>query len=87
LCELNALAEVHQQIAKHPSKKGFKAARTFPAWLPWLRMDRIYQRGFRVEQIRVLKGRAWAKLSDHSPVLADLVLETGLSQHGDDAAY
>jgi len=86
LCEPNALAEVHQQIAKHPSEKGFKAARTFPAWLPWLRMDRIYQRGFRVEQTRVLKGRAWAKLSDHSPVLADLVLETGLSQPRDGAA-
>jgi len=54
--------------------------------LPRLRMDRIYQRGFRVEQTRVLKGRAWAKLSDHSPVLADLVLETGLSQPRDGAA-
>jgi len=35
----------------------------------------------------VLKGRAWAKLSDHSPVLADLVLETGLRQACHEVAY
>jgi endonuclease/exonuclease/phosphatase family metal-dependent hydrolase len=38
-------------------------------------MDRIYQRGFRVEEAQVLKGRRWARLSDHVPVLADLVLD------------
>lgn len=64
-----ALAEVHESHRQRP------AARTFPAWLPWLRMDRIYQRGFRVEDAQVLKGRRWARLSDHVPVLADLVLD------------
>jgi endonuclease/exonuclease/phosphatase family metal-dependent hydrolase len=78
LCEPIALAEVHEQAARPAAGTGFRAARTFPAWLPWLRMDRIYQRGFRVEQTRVLKGRAWAKLSDHSPLLADLIFEPGL---------
>jgi len=69
LCVPIALAEVHETWRQRP------AARTFPSWLPWLRMDRIYQRGFRVEEAHALKGRRWARLSDHVPVLADLVLE------------
>jgi endonuclease/exonuclease/phosphatase family metal-dependent hydrolase len=52
-----------------------RSARTFPALVPWLRMDRIYLRGFAVEDARVPRGAAWARLSDHSPVIADLRLE------------
>jgi endonuclease/exonuclease/phosphatase family metal-dependent hydrolase len=48
--------------------------RTFPAVFPWFRLDRIYQRGFAVRSARVLRGRAWAKLSDHAPLLAELEL-------------
>jgi endonuclease/exonuclease/phosphatase family metal-dependent hydrolase len=48
--------------------------RTFPAVFPWLRLDRIYQRGFAVRSARVLYGREWARLSDHSPLLAELEL-------------
>jgi len=51
-----------------------RAARTFPALVPWFRMDRIYQRGFRVNAARVLRGIEWARLSDHSPLVADLEL-------------
>ena len=40
--------------------------RTFPAVFPWFRLDRIYQRGFAVRSARVLRGREWARLSDHS---------------------
>jgi endonuclease/exonuclease/phosphatase family metal-dependent hydrolase len=50
------------------------AARTFPALVPWLRMDRIYQRGFEVHDARVLRGPSWARLSDHSPLVADLAI-------------
>ena len=46
--------------------------RTFPALLPWFRLDRIYQRGFAVHDARVLRGRQWALLSDHAPVEAEL---------------
>jgi endonuclease/exonuclease/phosphatase family metal-dependent hydrolase len=49
-----------------------RTARTFPALVPWLRMDRIYQRGFKVRHAEVLRGPTWARLSDHSPVIADL---------------
>jgi endonuclease/exonuclease/phosphatase family metal-dependent hydrolase len=50
------------------------SARTFPALVPWLRMDRIYTRGFELEGADVLRGPAWARLSDHAPLVADLQL-------------
>jgi endonuclease/exonuclease/phosphatase family metal-dependent hydrolase len=49
-------------------------ARTFPALVPWLRMDRIYQRGFDLRGADVLRGPSWARLSDHAPLVADLDL-------------
>jgi endonuclease/exonuclease/phosphatase family metal-dependent hydrolase len=55
--------------------KRLRAARTFPALIPWLRMDRLYMRGFEVESVRVLGGPKWARLSDHSPLVADLRLK------------
>jgi len=48
--------------------------RTFPSVFPWLRLDRIYQRGFAVRRARVLHGSPWKKLSDHAPLVADLEL-------------
>lgn len=50
-------------------------ARTFPAALPWLRLDRIYVRGFKVESASVLHGARWARLSDHAPIVASLQLQ------------
>jgi endonuclease/exonuclease/phosphatase family metal-dependent hydrolase len=49
-------------------------ARTFPAALPWFRLDRIYVRGFKVDTAQVLHGALWAKLSDHAPIVANLEL-------------
>ncbi|HEU4622782.1 MAG TPA: endonuclease/exonuclease/phosphatase family protein [Burkholderiaceae bacterium] len=51
-----------------------RPARTFPAMLPWLGLDRIYVRGFHVESVDVMRGRMWARLSDHAPLVANLVL-------------
>lgn len=50
-------------------------ARTFPAALPFLQLDRIYVRGFAVESAQVLHGALWAKLSDHAPIVATLYLK------------
>lgn len=50
-------------------------ARTFPAALPFLRLDRIYVRGFEVESAEVLHGAKWARLSDHAPIVATLQLK------------
>ncbi len=50
------------------------APRTFPAIFPWLRLDRMYQRGFAVHSAQVLKGKPWTQISDHSPLLVELEL-------------
>ena len=52
-----------------------ESARTFPAALPFLKLDRIYVRGFTVESAEVLHGALWAKLSDHAPIVANLRLK------------
>jgi endonuclease/exonuclease/phosphatase family metal-dependent hydrolase len=49
-------------------------ARTFPAWLPVLSMDRIYFRGLDVVGCRHLYGRPWRSMSDHTPLLAEFRL-------------
>ncbi len=48
--------------------------RTYPSSFPWLRLDRIYQRGFAVRKAQVLHGAPWRQLSDHAPILAELEL-------------
>lgn len=48
--------------------------RTFPSIFPWLRLDRIYQRGFAVRTARVLQGSPWRQISDHAPLFAELEL-------------
>jgi len=51
---------------------GGAPARSFPAALPMLRLDRIYVRGFRVRGTRVQRDRRWSRLSDHAPLMAEL---------------
>jgi len=47
-----------------------KHAATFPSKFPLLMLDRIYFRGFTLEEARVLKGKPWNRLSDHAPIVA-----------------
>lgn len=49
-------------------------ARTFPAWLPVLSMDRIYYRGLDVVDYSHLHGQPWRRLSDHTPLIAEFRL-------------
>ena len=49
-------------------------ARTFPSGFPLLRLDRVYVRGFTVASATVLSGERWRRLSDHAPIVADLIL-------------
>lgn len=63
----SALRDVHGQAFGRP-------LRTFPARWPLLRLDRIY-----VDQVlwhapQVLPPQPWAGLSDHQPLLAEVVL-------------
>ena len=62
-------------VAK-PARRLASPARTFPSAFPLLRLDRVYVRGFRIASAQVLSGPTWAKLSDHAPILAELVLES-----------
>ena len=67
---LNADLGVHE-VFKTTSGR---YAKTFPAWLPMLTMDRIYSRGLDVTQCQHLHGQPWRKLSDHTPLLAEFTL-------------
>lgn len=65
------LSEVHAEAQG-------KVARTYPARLPLLRLDRIYVRGVHTTTPLDLPARPWAMLSDHKPLAADVcILEPG----------
>lgn len=49
-----------------------RPARSFPAGLPLFSLDRIYVRGMRVKSARLMRGKAWSKLSDHAALSAHL---------------
>lgn len=51
-----------------------RAARTFPARWPLLRLDRIYVRNASVHAPVVLPHRPWSHLSDHAPLAAEVRL-------------
>lgn len=48
-------------------------ARSFPAAMPLLHLDRIYVRGFRVRRAAVHHGRPWSRISDHAALSATVV--------------
>jgi endonuclease/exonuclease/phosphatase family metal-dependent hydrolase len=49
-------------------------ARSFPAWLPFLPMDRIYYRGLIPVSCELLTHSPWHALSDHAPLIASFAL-------------
>ncbi|MCW7539238.1 endonuclease/exonuclease/phosphatase family protein [Aquabacterium sp. A7-Y] len=51
-----------------------RAARTFPARWPLLRLDRIYVRNARVHRPIELPPHPWTHLSDHAPLAAEITL-------------
>jgi endonuclease/exonuclease/phosphatase family metal-dependent hydrolase len=52
---------------------GPKPVRTFPARAPLFALDRVYLRGLQAVSHEVPRGGAWARMSDHLPLLVDLV--------------
>lgn len=46
-------------------------ARTFPARVPLFALDRVYARGLRALDAQVPRGDAWARMSDHLPLLVE----------------
>lgn len=57
-------------------------ARSFPSWLPFLPLDRIYTRGFDALQASCFTAPPWDSLSDHGAVLAELQLPIALEATG-----
>ncbi|MDQ3231980.1 MAG: endonuclease/exonuclease/phosphatase family protein [Pseudobdellovibrionaceae bacterium] len=53
--------------------------RTFPAILPMFCLDRIYARGFTVQDARVVHEAGWFGSSDHLPLAATLLLQAAPS--------
>jgi endonuclease/exonuclease/phosphatase family metal-dependent hydrolase len=49
-----------------------RAAKTFPAILPMLRLDRIYVRHLRAHRPTVLRHKPWSHLSDHAALSVEL---------------
>jgi endonuclease/exonuclease/phosphatase family metal-dependent hydrolase len=47
---------------------------TFPSRLPVFALDRVYVRGLRCHSMAVPRGTAWARMSDHLPLIAELEL-------------
>jgi endonuclease/exonuclease/phosphatase family metal-dependent hydrolase len=45
---------------------------SFPSRVPVFALDRVYMRGFRCVGAMVPRGTAWARMSDHLPLLVDL---------------
>jgi endonuclease/exonuclease/phosphatase family metal-dependent hydrolase len=63
-----ARLKLHEVFEHHAGK----SARSFPAWLPVLKLDRIYVRGFNVQQAQVHSGVRFVKVSDHAILTATL---------------
>lgn len=51
-----------------------RPARSFPAIMPLLRVDRVYYRGLELLDARLLRGGIWRRLSDHAAVTASFHL-------------
>ena len=47
---------------------------TFPSRIPVLALDRVYTRGLQCSNIMVPRGDAWARMSDHLPLVAEFEL-------------
>ena len=47
---------------------------TYPSRLPLAQLDHVYARGLRPLSAMVPRGRIWRQMSDHLPVIADLLL-------------
>ena len=55
--------------------RGSAAPRTFPSRVPVFSLDRIYTRGLHCTSTMVPRGPAWARMSDHLPLVAEFALD------------
>ncbi|MBA4175653.1 MAG: endonuclease [Leptothrix sp. (in: Bacteria)] len=55
---------------------------TFPSLAPVFALDRFYVRGLACRSTMVPRGSTWARMSDHLPLVAELVLAGHHAAHG-----
>ena len=60
---------LHEVFEHHAGQ----SARSFPSWLPILKLDRIYVRGFSVKHAETHSGAHFIQLSDHALLTATLI--------------
>lgn len=72
-CHHRLQAELGLQEA-HQSVQG-NLAKTYPANLPILAMDRIYQLGFEVLEGRILDSKVWRRMSDYRGLIIELAFK------------
>jgi len=48
--------------------------RTFPSFFPSVSLDRFYFKNLELQDVRVLRGNPWSRLSDHCPVFSHFSL-------------
>jgi endonuclease/exonuclease/phosphatase family metal-dependent hydrolase len=70
------MAELGLRRATAPGARRGEAA-TFPSLAPVFTMDRFYLRGLACRSAVVPRGLAWSRMSDHLPLVAELVAEPG----------
>ncbi len=63
---------LQEAFAGDPGNASDRPARSFPALLPVLRLDRIYTRGFSAAACKVHHGKLWSAISDHAALSAEL---------------
>lgn len=63
-------ADLVEAFAKHRGN----SARTWPARVPLLRLDRIYTRNVTLHNPQVLSRRPWSHLSDHAALVTEILL-------------
>lgn len=68
-------APMHALGLFRAERRGVSSQRTFPSRMPVFSLDRIYTRGFRCTGTSVPRGAAWARMSDHLPLVAELELD------------
>lgn len=74
----NASPALEAELGVHEAHRALhgRHAASFPAWFPFLRLDRIYLRGFKCLEARCFTEAPWDSLSDHGALLARVRLNT-----------
>lgn len=60
---------------------GLLSLPTFPSRLPLLALDHVFTRGLQALSVSVPQGRAWWRMSDHLPLIAEFALPDSSNNH------